>query len=1165
LHCRQEEQLLAFGCFKGTAMTTIRILGPVEAGAGRQALHFGRRKQLKLFAFLVVNANKAVSNDALIDAVWGSAGSGAGNKLHMAITRLRQVLEPLKSEGTELLTVGGGYRLTIRPGELDADLFKELIADSHRALEGGDPERAVELLNQALLLWRGPPLADVGFEDFAQEEIRLLEGKRVELLETRADANLQLGRHAEVTDELDALLRGEPTREHVAELLILALYRSGRQADALDVYQRVRASLNEIGLSPGARLGGLQAEILAQAGSPDGLARETDHSQHSAHAEDASRAAVPLPSRLAPYGPATFVGREHESEVLSRALTGTTVSGRRAAFVTGEAGIGKTRLVSELASQAHASGTLVLAGRCDEGLDLPYQPFAEALEHYIEHADTELLRSYVEAYGVSLIRIVPELAARLSEPPPPASERSEAEPYVLYRAIEGLLSTASKEGPALLVLEDLHWADVPTVKLLRRLLTSTRRSPLMLLSTCRLTELDGDDPLRQLLTDVYRQPHVVRLDLTGLETRAVAQLVRAMTDELPAGADEPLARALQTGTNGNPFFITELMQSLVESGALVDEQGRWQTFDEFEVGDRLPTSISDTLARRLRRLSDPVQHCLSAAAVLGVEFDLDLVGAVSEVDDAPAALDAAVAHGILIEVPDRQRRVRFVHALMQRYLYGELGPHRRAELHRRIARALAAMRRPGKAPVAELAWHWLHTDERGAKSARKYSILAGDEALEKLAPTQALRWYETASELLDGDPGATKAQRCDLLLKLGVAMRQAGDSRSREMLLRAAEIARQIGDRERLAASALANTRGMQSETGIVDADRIATLQDALAVIGSGDSPERARLLAMQGAELMYSGQWDRRVKLSDEALAIGRRLDDRGALIAVLNLRFVTLLAPDTLAERRANTVEAVPVAEALSDPLARFYAYHWRAYACIEAGEITDARAWAAREREIADRYRQPTMLWLSCADEANLAIIAGELETAEHLAGTALEVGRQSEPDALACYAAQRTSIAFEAGQANELRPLLEQAVSANPGVPGFRATLALALAEDSRPDGAQTILDEAASSNFDELPYDVTWLAAICIYAHVSARLQDADAAGRLYGLLAPWRLQVAFPAFGVWGPVELYLGALALAIGDLPAAAGHLSRARNVAHRASAPLWEARIAALGKLL
>jgi len=299
---------------------------------------------------------------------------------------------------------------------------------------------------------------------------------------------------------------------------------------------------------------------------------------------------------------------------------------------------------------------------------------------------------------------------------------------------------------------------------------------------------------------------------------------------------------------------------------------------------------------------------------------------------------------------------------------------------------------------------------------------------------------------------------------------------------------------------------------------------------------------------------------LSDEALAIGRRLDDPGALSTVLNMRFVTLLAPQTHAERRVNAVEAVAVAERLGDPLARFYAYHWCMYVSIEAADMLAARSWAARERELAERFRQPTTLWLASADQANLAIIAGQLEAADQLAALALEVGRQSEPDALACYAAQQTCIAFERGRLVELIPLLEQAVQNNPGVPGFRATLALALSEDSRLEEARAILQVAASSSFRDLPYDVTWLAVACIYARVASKLEELSAARTLYERLAPWRGQVAFPAFGAWGPVALYLGSLALTLGEFDSAARHLKAAARVASRAGAPIWERRAAA-----
>jgi DNA-binding SARP family transcriptional activator len=1145
-------------------MIKIRILGPVEAGADGHALPVGGRRQLKLFAFLVVHANQAVSSDALIDAVWGSVGSGADNRLQMAITRLRRVLEPLNTDmGPALRTVGGGYMLVVGPGELDADVFRDLVGDGRRALAGGDPERALELIDQATQLWRGPPLADVAFEDFAQATIKELEELMLSALATRADAMLELGRHAELIGELEARLARDPTLERVAAQLMLALYRSGRQADALEVYQRTREHLDQaLGLLPGPALDDLQKEILRQAASIRPPADVAQWSRPRAGHALEPRGAVPLPVRVQPYGPAVFVGRELEREVLVRALTGTRVSGRRAAFVTGEPGIGKTRLVSEIASEASADGRLVLAGRCDAGLDVPYQPFVEAFEHYVEYADIELLRTYSATYGRSLARLVPTLATRLPEEPRDAVEASEAERLVLYRAIEGLLTMASTDRPALLVLEDLHWADVPTVKLLRQLLTSTRRSPLMVLSTCRLTQLDDDHPLGELLADLHSEPHMLRVDLGGLYGDDLVELVRGIADGVPEGPDRQLALALEASTNGNLFFVTELLRGLIERGALTDGEGRWRIDEDFEVAQRLPVTISEMLARRVRRLGGDVRRCLSVAAVIGVEFDLDLLSAASDGDRIADAVDAAVADALLIEVTGRPTHFRFTHALTQQYLYRELGGARRAAVHTRVALALESRYKKGRAPVAELARHWLAAGEAGADDALRYSILAGDEALTKLAPDDARWWYEISLEALAPDPATDEALRCDLLMKRGKAERQAGTGAFRETLLEAAEIARRIGDWERLVACALANTRGMQSETGVVDEARIETLEAALRVVGDHDSTERARLLATEGAELMYSQQWDRRVSLSDEAVAIGRRLGDPNALITVLNLRFVTLLAPETLPERRANTVEAVAVAERLSDPLARFFAYHWRAYACIEAGDIVGARAWAAREREIANRYRQPTTLWLAAADEANLAIVAGDLQGADQLAGAAFEIGRHSEPDALACYAAQRTSIAFEAGQAPQLVGLLEQAAAANPGVPGFRATLALALAEDSRLDAAQAILTDAAATGFSDLPYDVTWLAVVCIYAHVSSMLQDSAAAEAIYELLKPWRAQVAFPAFGVWGPVELYLGALALAIGD-PTAAAHLSKAAEVARRAEAPAWEARITALRK--
>jgi DNA-binding SARP family transcriptional activator len=1144
-------------------MMIFRILGPIEAWNGEQQLAVGGPRQLRLLAYLLVHANRAVPSDVLTDALWGPSRGGAGNRLQMSIARLRKALAPVEGPvGPALRTVVGGYMLSVGPEQVDAEVFEGLVRKGRQMLDAGEAESAAATLRDALALWRGyrEPLAQVAFEEFAQGEIRRLVGERLEALETRIDADLQCGRHAQLIGELEGLLREEPLRERLAGQLMIALYRSERQGDALDVYQRTWLQIrDQLGLEPGPALKALQAGILAQAPSlGDAVHPGAAVPSPIGPAQPADRIGAPLPSRLQPYGPSAFVDRRDERQALYDALRQAASTGRQIAFVTGEPGIGKTRLVSEVASDAHARGTLVLAGRCDEGLDLPYQPFVEALEHLVEHAPRKLLDAHVAQYGDSLARLVPTLVPGVLDRPATMPPASESERYMLYQSIEGLLAAAGAGGSVLLVLEDLQWADLPTLRLLRRLLGSPRRLPMMLLCTCRVSDLADGHPLRELLADLHREPHSLRLALGGLERDDVIALLRGITDAPHDTADDQLLSALEAGTNGNPFFITELVRGLVETGALIDNDGRWQLSPEYDPAAHLPPSITETLARRLRRMDERVRRCLQVAAVIGNEFDLDLV---SELAGSPAAdaLDVAVENAVLIEVPRRVARFRFTHTLMQRYLYTELGAAHRAELHRRVALAIEAGSEYGRWPTAELARHWLAAGDGEAEKAREYSARAGDEALAKLAPDDALRWYGVAIELLDRQANPDERELTDLLIRRGEAERQAGNRAFRTTLLDAAELARRTGDKPALIRAALANSRGMQSETGIVDDSRIATLDAALQAVGEDDSPERARLLAMQAAELMYSPERERRFQLSDEALAIARRLDDPDALSAVLNMRFVTLLAHDTHTERSANAVEGVAAAERVREPLVRFFAYHWRGYACIESGDILAARAWVAREREIADRFRQPTTLWLARADEANLAIIAGNLEVADRLASDAFELGRNSEPDALACCVAQRTSIAFESGRLGELIPMLEQAAEQNPGVPGFRATLALALSEVLRLDEARTILDKAAAASFAEVPRDLTWLAVVCIYAHVGAKLGDLPAARTLYGMLEPWGDQIAYPAFGVWGPVALYLGSLAVTIGDTAGAERHLSEAARAAARADAPIWEERAA------
>ena len=312
-------------------MVSFRILGPVQALADERELPLGGRRQLTLLAFLLLNANRAVSNDALTEAVWGPARA-ADNRLQMAIARLRKALEPPNGpNGRRLITVSGGYMLTIEPDDLDAHLFAQYILAGRAALDADDPAKATEHLDAGLALWRGPPLSQVAFEDFAQPEIRRLEELRLTAIETRIDAQLQLGHHGGLVGDLESLLARFPTRERLACQLMLVLYRTGRQAHALEIYQRTRAHLaSELGLEPGPALKTLQAQILEQ---EQGLVTTS------------IPAAIPA-NRPIPNPPTVTLGRAPEIEAVCRALQDQHI---RLLTLVGPGGVGKTRLALEVA------------------------------------------------------------------------------------------------------------------------------------------------------------------------------------------------------------------------------------------------------------------------------------------------------------------------------------------------------------------------------------------------------------------------------------------------------------------------------------------------------------------------------------------------------------------------------------------------------------------------------------------------------------------------------------------------------------------------------------------------------------------------------------------------------------------------------------------------
>ncbi|WP_187369078.1 ATP-binding protein [Baekduia soli] len=865
--------------------------------------------------------------------------------------------------------------------------------------------------------------------------------------------------------------------------------------------------------------------------------------------------AIPLPARLEVARPDRFVGRRAELDRLEPLMLRAAHAGRHVVLLGGEPGIGKSRLARELAVAAHARGATVLQGRCDEDLRMPYQPFVEALAHLVAHGTDELLERHVQDHGGELGRLVGALEQRLPDAPAPRSADRDTERYLLFGAVTGLLDAEQAQRPVLLLLDDIQWADVPTLLLVRHLVTSDLRRRLTIVGTFRSTELDDEQPLAKLLADLHREPDVTRLELAGLAADEVAELAGAATGEVLDRAALDAVQTLQRRTSGNAFFVTEILRQ--------HETGPRTSTADLLAGP-VPGSVRDVLDRRLQRLGDTVREPLAAAAVIGQEFDLDLVTRMlpeQGFDAVAAAVDAAGDAALVVPPRRPGDRYAFAHGLIVTTLYEGLGPARRAHMHWRAATALEELAEGGVGPArhAELARHWLNAEPADLRRALRYTVAAGEHAVRQLAPDDGVRWYRQGLELHGQLDGGDDATRCELLVGLGDAERQSGDPSFRTTLLEAAALARRLGDGPRLVAAVLANSRGFVSASGVVDDERLDALEDALVAVGPDDGAERAVLLATLAAELAFSpADRDRRITLSDEALALARRLDDPAALSRVLSLRFVTLWMPETLGERLANNDENVGAARRTGDPVTEFHAVHWRAAAFVEAARLNDAWRDVEHEAELAERLGQPTMRWLATYDRGNLEIIAGRLAEAEQHAHEALQIATMSaQPDALSFFTSQLTNIRYEQGRLAELQPLIAQVVSDNPGIPAFRAVLALACCEGDLDDEARRLLSHETGSGFAELPPDVTWLPGLAIYAEVAAHLQHRAAAEVLYGLLEPWAGQVVYSGISAWGCVDHHLGAVAAVLGRLTEAEAHLRAAAELNLALRAPIWTAR--------
>lgn len=1099
----------------------VGLLGPAEVSLQGSPVDLGTRKQRALLAALALHRGRVVPTDTLVDLLWADRPpEGVTGTLQAYVAGLRKALEPdrpSRAPATVLVTVSPGYALRLPPEALDVTRFEAAVSTVHQALapmatvpSGGvaptlgrdDLALAVRQLDEVLALWRGRPFQELDDAPAAVAERVRLEELRLVALEDRAAAGLALGNHGTVAAELEALTATHPWRERLWALRAVALTRSGRQAEALEVLHEVRRLLvDELGIEPGAELRELQTAVL----------RQDPALSYVAAPPSAPVAAAPgmPPAQRPPSEQAwPLVGREREMETLVRVLE-TAISGTPSfAALVGEPGMGKSRLTEELARVATSRGVRVLLGRCsqDEGAP-PLWPWASVLA---------------------------DLGAGL---PTEAGTEDENARFRSWDDICTTLSRAATDLPVLVVLDDLHWADVSSLRVLGLLLETAREGQLAVVATWR-TRPTPTGALAAVADGLARR-HATRIHLEGLGTAQAARVVEAVAATTPSAQQ---ADALQARTDGNPFFLVEYARLVGHGGdlgALLAEPDP-------------PAAVNDVLTRRVERLPEATTRLLRTASVIGRDFELrTLSGAAGTSEDAALdVLEPSIDAGLVLDIGGD--RFRFAHALVRDTVYASLPPSRRSRTHRLVAELLGGV--PGR--ETEVARHWFAAGPGHAGRAWRAATTAAEQARLVYAYDEAEEMLRRALELLDADPEATTLDEYDVLLHLATTVQLAGKWLDlRQVVHRMIELADWLGDVELLAQAAVMPSNGalwQAAAHGKVDEPTVSALRRALTDLPPEDGSLRCRAMLSLASEIYYGVTSHEREALAEQGLAMARRIGDPTLLLSACQIAFVSTWRAATAERRLALADEAVALARELDDESALTSTLTVRAVIAGELGDIDTMESLSAEARRRAEQHRQLYSLVVLDSLDVPWLAMRGQWEEAElltrHLAATGEKMALTQYTDALA---GAMLSIGMWQQRNDEILPLL-QARAQDSDLPVAPAVVAV-LVRLGRLDEARALLAEVpvdleVDNWFSMLPWGLA--------AEVAVALGDRALGRDVYARLAPFAGRSCAAGSGVAvGPVDMFLAMAAAAAGDAGLAARHAEDARNLCRAWRIPLAE----------
>lgn len=1137
-----------------------RILGPVEvvatgggtsgsgAGGGGPARVVAIRaaRHRAVLAALLLEANRHVARGALIDQIWNAAPpESAVGTLQSYVSRLRTALRPEQGGDGAVALVSGRegrtYRLRVDPDQVDAMRFERLVGVGRDALAAGSTDQAETAFGQALSLWRDRPLADLADTyDFAAAAARRLTALRATAQEGLFRAVAGQGRLPGVVDQVQRACAEHPGHSGLRELEMLALHQAGRTTDALSAYHDFRRVRGESGLDPERALTALEQRILRQ---DPGLA-----------------AAPPAPG---------LIGRDAQLARLRSALDAAGTGRGRVVLVHGDAGIGKSMVAGCLAEEAAGAGVLVGVGS-PLGTD-----------------GAPAFRPWIQALGAIGAREARALLVEWTADAPGGPDTRAREHQ--FDAVTRSLARVAAERGAVLLLDDLHDADAPSLRLLEHVARRLHGTRLLILGLARHTDAEshpgadgpGADGLpvpdtgggwSEALRRVRRVAGVEHLVLTPLDDAAVGELVAFELGRVPG---ETLLTEVTGRARGNPLFAAELTRLLGDERVLTGLRDR---------GGRLPTVpplVHETVRDRAGRLPPACRELLALAAVLGFEFELAVLSvAATQLLEAAGAADIdellapALERRFLEPVPGNPGRLRFHHPLVHEALEDQLTPGRHETLHRRAAEAVETVHGAWSVPHAErLAAHW-RSVTGAAPQARslEYAFLAGRQARTVLAWEEAVRVLSLA---LDDAGELPPARHAELLVELGDALMSAGEAGpGGRVLLQAADLARRLGDGRLLARAALGvgesdaflGTCGPDVGIGLLDAALRMSDQDEGDADGVG---LRVRLLACLATTLVWAkdnqtpANRGRRDRLSAEALALARDLGDGRGLARTLSARIAATWSPGNPEQRLALAEEGLTAAVTADARDMIPQARRNRAVACLELGDLAGFRAEARLHAAAADELRQPHHQYWTAILAGTLATAEGRFAAADDAMGRGLAVGSRLEgldrdevQNGVAAQMLMRfreRGRSYSRGSAEDLVRLersLQTFLHAGPEMPAWRAGIALLQVLDGRGEEGRESYETLAVSGLELVPPDAPWSCTMVVATELCVHFGDVERARRLHALLLPHaeRCAVVTFGFGLLGSVAHFLGMLSDVVGNEQEADSWFRRALNTHRR-----------------